>query len=92
VRPWEIETRIEVGEALKAGDRFLHAVLKIAVIHSRREILGSWVIPLAVLVVEPGEDYLIFLHKRDKGAAELAEIAPSLKVIVEEARRKLTCQ
>jgi hypothetical protein len=90
VRPWETETRIEVGEALKAGNRFLYPVVKIGVLHSRGEILGSWVIPLAVLVVEPGEDYLIFLQKRYKGAVELAEITPSLKVIVEEARRKLT--
>jgi uncharacterized spore protein YtfJ len=92
VRHWEIETRIEVGEALKAENRVLYPVLKIEVIHSRGEILGSWVIPLAVLVVEPGEDYLIFLHKRENGAEELAEIAPSLKVIVEEARKILTCQ
>jgi len=89
VKARETETRIAVGEALKAGDRFLYPVLKIEVIHSRGNLLGLWVIPLAVLVVEPGEDYLISLYKEEAGAEELAEIAPSLKAIVEEARR--TC-
>jgi len=90
VRPWETETRIEVGEALKAGDRLLYPVLKIEVIRSKGYPLASWIIPLAVLVVEPREDYLISLHKTDNGAEELAAFAPMLKAIVEEARRALT--
>lgn len=89
MKDWEIETRIAVGEALKAGDKFLYPVLKTEVIHSKGDLLGLWIIPLAVLVIEPGEDYLISLYKDEAGAGELAEIAPSLKAIVEEARR--TC-
>jgi uncharacterized spore protein YtfJ len=87
VRAWETETRIVVGERFKVGDRFLYPVLKIEVLHSKGYLMGLWIIPLAVLVIEPGIDYLIPFHKRDAWAEELAEIAPSLNSIVEEARR-----
>jgi hypothetical protein len=87
VSPWETEARIAVGGALKAGERLLYPILKVEVLHSRDDLLGLWVIPLAVLVVEQEIDFLISLHREEAGPDELEEIAPSLKAIVEEARR-----
>lgn len=87
MNPRETETRIAVGEALKAGERLLYPVFKVEVLHSRENLLGLWIIPLAVLVVEKELDYLISLNKEEAGPEELAEFAPSLKAIVEEARR-----
>jgi uncharacterized spore protein YtfJ len=84
---WETETRTAIGTPLRAGDRLLYPVLKVEVVFSKGVLLGLWSIPLAVLVVEPGGDYLIPLYGEEAGAEELAEIAPSLKAMVEEARQ-----
>jgi uncharacterized spore protein YtfJ len=83
---WETETRTAIGTPLRAGDRLLYPVLKVEVVFSKGILLGLWSIPLAVLVVEPGGDYLIPLYGEDAGP-EIAEIAPSLKAMVEEARQ-----
>jgi uncharacterized spore protein YtfJ len=87
VSPWETETRILVGAALRAGDRLLYPVLKVEVVHSKGYLIGLWIIPLAVLVIEPGREYLVSLRKEDEGAEELADIAPPLEALVEEAKR-----
>jgi uncharacterized spore protein YtfJ len=88
VSPWDTETRIVVGAALKAGDRLLYPVHKVEVVRSEGHFLGLRIIPQAILVVEPGGDYLISLGQEAAGAEEQAEIAPFLEGIVEEAKRR----
>lgn len=84
---WETETRIAVGDALEAGERLLYPVFKVVVRHSGENLLGLCIIPLAVLAVEQDLNYLISLPREEAASEELAEIAPSLKAIVEKAQR-----
>ena len=55
-----VETKIRVDKEIKAGDRTLFTVARISIMKTQDgAILGIWLTPLAMLIVEPGQQYAI---------------------------------
>jgi len=81
-----VETEIRVAKELKAGDRSLYTVIRVSFLKNEGKIVGSWLTPLAVLIVEPKDQYAVSLTGERMLLEKIMELAPSLKVVVEKAR------
>jgi len=81
-----VETEIRVAKELKAGDRSLYTVIRASFLKDQGKIVGSWLTPLAVLIIEPGRQYAVSLTGERMPLEEIMELAPSLKAVVEKAR------
>jgi len=81
-----VETEIRVAKELKIGDRSLYTVIRVSVLKDRGKMVGSWLTPLAMLVVEPGNQYAVSLTGERMPLQEIMELAPSLKAVVEKER------
>ncbi len=83
-----IETEIRISSEIKAGDRAIYAVARITILRIwKGHIAGGWTTPLALLIIEPGEQYAVSIKGEKMDLAEIMEMAPSLKEVVEMARR-----
>ena len=84
----EIETMIRVEKELKAGNRTLYTVVRISIIKTEYGgILGIWLTPLAVLIVEDDLQYAISFTEEKLSVVKILELAPSLKDRLETARK-----
>jgi hypothetical protein len=84
----EIETKIHVEKELKAGGRTLHPVVRISVIKTEYGgILAIWITPVALLIVEADEEYVISLCQEKMSIETILKLAPSLKDRLETARK-----
>lgn len=81
-----VETDIRVAKELKAGDRSLYTVIRVSFLKNEGKIVGSWLTPLAVLIVEPKDQYAVSLTGERMPLEKIMELAPSLKAVVEKAR------
>jgi hypothetical protein len=84
----EIETKIYVEKELTVGERTLHSVVRISTIKTEYgDLLGIWLTPLALLIVEADEEYVISLCQEKMSIETILKLAPSLKDRLETARK-----
>jgi len=82
-----VETEIRIAKELKAGDKSLYTVVRVSFLKTGEgNLKGSWLTPLAMLVVEPGRQYAVSLTGEKMSLEEILKLAPSLKAVVEKAR------
>ncbi len=81
-----VETEIRIAKELKAGNRSLYTVVRISFLKAGGKIKGSWLTPLAMLIIEPGRQYAVSLTGERMSLEDILEMAPSLKDVVEKAR------
>ncbi len=86
IRLPEVETEIRVAKELKAGGRSLYTVIRVSSLKDEGRIVGSWLTPLAVLIIEPKDQYAVSITGERMRLEEIMELAPSLKAVVEKAR------
>lgn len=83
----KVVTEIRVCNEITAGVRTIFTVVRISTLESDDgKIVGSWIMPWAMLIVEPGRQYAIAISGEQMSIETILEAAPSLKEIVEEAR------
>ncbi|MGA9097402.1 MAG: hypothetical protein WB392_00555 [Methanotrichaceae archaeon] len=79
----KFESRIEVGEALRIGNRTLHFLTKVSIMRTEDEnILGGWADPLAMVVSEQNKEYVFSFTGQDLTIDQLMEMAPSLRDVL----------
>ncbi|MCP8304114.1 MAG: hypothetical protein H3Z50_01375 [archaeon] len=89
LREVKTETDTVVGEALKIGDRTLYPVIRVSTIKREGEgFFGAWVSPLAMVVVEPAQEYAIPLTDETITLEKLLEMVPSLKEEMKKVQRR----
>ncbi|MCP8311205.1 MAG: hypothetical protein L6N95_01965 [Candidatus Methylarchaceae archaeon HK01B] len=89
LREVKIETDTVVGEALKIGDRTLYPVIRVVTINREGEgFFGVWVSPLAMVVIEPAQEYALPLTEETVTLEKLLEIVPSLKEDIKKVQRR----
>jgi hypothetical protein len=82
-----VETKILVDKEIKAGDRTLFIVTKISILKTQDgAITGSWLTPFAMLIIEPGKQYAISINGERMSVDAILDLAPSLKIFVENIR------
>jgi hypothetical protein len=82
-----VVTEIQVCKEITAGARTIFTVVRISTLESDEgKILGSWIMPQAMLIVEPGRQYAIAISGEQMSIETILEAAPSLKEILEKAR------
>jgi uncharacterized spore protein YtfJ len=75
------------GEKMEIENRIIYPVVKISVLRtSEGAAFGSWIAPLAMLVIEPEKQYAISFTGEEITADQIAAIVPSLKEVVDKAR------
>ncbi len=83
----EIETQIQVGKEIKAGERTLFPLIKITILKAAGgNVLGVQLTPFALLITEPEMQYAISPEGENMEVEALLELSPSLKDILEKAR------
>jgi uncharacterized spore protein YtfJ len=84
----EVETKIRVNKELMADERTLYHVVRISIIKTEYGgISGIWLTPLALLIVEADEEYVISLCQEKMSVEKILELVPSLKDRLEMARK-----
>ena len=83
----KVETEIQVSKEMKAGNRTIFTVIRISNLATDSGMIqGSWLMPLAFLIIEPGEQYAISISGERMSIETILELAPSLKEVIEKAR------
>lgn len=86
IMPPRVDIEISVSEPMKIEDRYIYPVAKISIIKTAEGgVAGSWITPLAMLVIEPNRVYAISLTDNEISVNQLAKMAPSLKKAINEA-------
>jgi len=87
IKPPQVETEIRVAKEIKAGNRAIYTVVRVSTLKSEEGlILGSWIAPLAMLIIEPGRQYALSITGERMPLDMILELAPSLKAALEKAR------
>ncbi len=80
----KVETEIKIAGMAKAGDRVIYAVAKVSILKIEKvHIAGCWIIPLALLVIEPGEQYAVSIAGEEIDLPEIMKLVPSPKGVEE---------
>ena len=83
----KVKTEIRVRKEMEAGVRTIFTVIRISNIATDDgNLLGSWLKPLAMLIIEPGEQYAVSISGEQMSIEKILELAPSLKEVIEKAR------
>lgn len=83
----KVKTEILVCKEIEAGVRTIFTLVKISILATDDgNILGSWLMPQAMLIIEPGEQYAVSISGERMSIEKILELAPSLKEVVEKAR------
>ena len=83
----KIKTEILVCKEIEAGVRTIFTVIRISILATEEgNILGSWLMPQAFLIIEPGEQYAVSISGEQMSIEKILELAPSLKEVIEKAR------
>jgi hypothetical protein len=77
---------IKIGELLKLGNRTIHLIIRLSVLDTENSFLGAWAYPIALLVIEPGKEYAVSFSEEKITLAQLMDIAPSMRDILDKAR------
>jgi len=83
----KVKTEILVCKEIEAGARTIFTLIRISILATEDgNILGSWLMPQAFLIIEPGEQYAVSISGERMSIEKILELAPSLKEVVEKAR------
>ena len=83
----KVKTEIQVSKEIEAGARTIFTVIRISILATEEgNILGSWLMPQAFLIIEPGEQYAVSISGEQMSMEKILELAPSLKEVIEKAR------
>ena len=83
----KVKTEIQVCKEIEAGVRTIFTVIRISILATDDgNILGSWLMPQAFLIIEPGEQYAVSISGEQMSIEKILELAPSLKEVIEKAR------
>jgi hypothetical protein len=83
----KVKTEIRVCKEIEAGVRTIFTLIRISILATDDgNILGSWLMPQAMLIIEPGEQYAVSISGERMSIEKILELAPSLKEVVEKAR------
>jgi hypothetical protein len=86
IRPPSIETEIKAGERIEIEGRSIYPVVEISVLKTYEgSALGSWITPVAMLVIEQNEQYAISFTNEEMTADRIGEMVPSLKKVIDKA-------
>jgi hypothetical protein len=84
------EAEIRIGKGMKAWNKTIYPIIEVSVLKTEASgIQASWIVPLAVLVVEPGEQgehYVLSLTEEKTSAEMMARLAPALREVVDRSR------
>ncbi|OPX76523.1 MAG: hypothetical protein A4E44_00589 [Methanosaeta sp. PtaB.Bin018] len=82
-----VETEIRVAEEVVAGDRSIHIVIEVSALKAHDgKALGCWLVPLAMLIIEPGWQYAVSIAGEEMPLEAILQLAPSLKFVIEKWR------
>jgi uncharacterized spore protein YtfJ len=73
------ETETIVGKPLHIGDRILYPIVQISKLKDDSNFYGAWISPLAIVVVEAEDKYVLFLTDEDLDSDELLQMVSSIK-------------
>lgn len=87
IRLPKVETEIRAGERIKIETRSIYPVIKVSVLKtSEGTVFGSWITPLAMLVIEQKEQYVISITGEEMTADQIGKLVPSLRIVIDKAR------
>jgi hypothetical protein len=87
IQPPRIETEIKAGERIEIEGRSIYPVVEISVLKTHEgSALGSWIAPVAILVIEQDEQYAISFTNEEITADRIGKMVPSLKKVIDKAR------
>lgn len=78
-----VETRIKVGKSLKSGHRTLFPVAKVTVLWTELAVKAVVMVPLAIIVVEKRDEYLINLSEEQMTIKALMKMEPALRASID---------
>jgi hypothetical protein len=82
-----VETEIKVAEEILAADRSIYTVIEVFILKADDvKAIGCWLVPLAILIIEPGWQYAISITGEEMPLEAIIELAPSLKFVIEKGR------
>ncbi len=82
-----VETEFRVAKEMIAGNKTIYTVIKVSILKAEDgKIMGSWLTPLAMLIIEPGRQYALSITGEKMPLEMILELAPSLKAVVDKAR------
>lgn len=82
-----VETEFRVAKEIIAGNKTIYTVIKVSILKAEDgKIMGSWLTPLAMLIIEPGRQYALSITGEKMPLEMILELAPSLKAVVDKAR------
>ena len=82
-----VETEFRVAKEMVAGNKTIYTVIKVSILKAEDgKIMGSWLTPLAMLIIEPGRQYALSITGEKMPLEMILELAPSLKAVVDKAR------
>jgi uncharacterized spore protein YtfJ len=91
IRLPKVETEIKAGERIEIEGRDIYPVVKVSTLKTPEGIVfGSWITPLAMLVIEQKEQYAVSFTGEKMTADQIVELAPTLKKVIDKARGTCT--
>ncbi len=69
-----LKTDTVVGKALKIDDRTLYPIIQISTLkRKKKDFIGAWIFPLAIVIEEPTKEYVILLTDEDIDQRQLLD-------------------
>ncbi|MCK9440926.1 MAG: hypothetical protein M0Q13_05850 [Methanothrix sp.] len=90
-----MDMRVMVGKEIKTGDRTIWPVMRISILKTSEErVQAIRITPLAMLIIEPAEQYAVSFEGEPMTIEAILELAAPLKDVLEEARegRRITVE
>ena len=64
-----------VGNSIRVHDKILHPIVRISILRDNKmTIVGSWIVPIAFVVEENGEKYIISLTDKKINQNEILKM------------------
>lgn len=83
----KVVTEIRVCKEITAGNRTIFTVVRVSTLETDEgKILGSWIMPRAMLIIEPKSQYAVSMSGEQMSLETIMEMAPALNEVVEKAR------
>ena len=60
-----------VGKSIETRGKILYPIVRISTLKNKNDIVGSWIVPVAFVVKENGEKYIISLTEEELNQKEL---------------------
>ncbi len=83
-----MDMRVLVGKKVKAGDRTIWPVMRVSIFKTCEDrILAIQIVPLAMLIIEPAEQYALSFEGKPMTIDAILELAAPLRDALEKARK-----